>query len=93
MAKASDQETSRELTSDEVLQLANKYLEPHQPADYRLIVLDQGVRQDGDWWYVVVRPDRGEKRAYDYYSRLAEAEIDLRDAENVNVLLVPARAE
>lgn len=69
--------------------MARKYLEPHQPASYRLQVREQGVKRDDDWWYVLVQPDREDVRSYDYYGRLAEAEIDLKDKEHLNVLLVP----
>ena len=78
------------LTVRRVIDLARKYLEPHQPRKgYRLNVLEDGVKKDDDWWYVLVRPDREDIRSYDYYGRLAEAEIDLKDKEHVNVLLVP----
>ena len=77
------------LTAEQVVALARRYLERHQPAAYRLIVKEQGVKRDEDWWYVLVQPDREDVRSYDYYGRLAEAEIDLKDAEHVNVLLVP----
>lgn len=77
------------LTVEQVIALARKYLEPHQPVNYRLTVMEKDVRRDDDWWYVLVQPDREDVRSYDYYGRLAEAEIDLKDAEHVNVLLVP----
>jgi hypothetical protein len=79
----------RELTQDEVVTLAEKYLAPHQPANYRLKVLRDGVRRDDDWWYVVVQPDRDDVYSYEYYGRLAEAELDLEEAEHLHVLLVP----
>ena len=78
------------LTTRRVIDLARKYLEPHQPRQgYRLDVLEDGVKKDDGWWYVLVRPDREDIRSYDYYGRLAEAEIDLKDKEHVNILLVP----
>ena len=80
----------RTLTSKRVLALAKQYLEPHQPrSGYRLNVVPDGIKKDDDWWYVLVQPDREDVRSYDYYGRLAEAEIDLKDREHVNVLLVP----
>ena len=80
----------RHVDREDILRLARQYLLPHQPVNYRLEVLDDGLREEDEWWYVLVRPDRDDVRAYDYYSRLAEAEISLRDEENLNVLLVPA---
>jgi hypothetical protein len=84
---------ARDLTVDEVVNLARQYLAPRQPRDYRLEVLPDGTRQEDDWWYVLVRPNRDDVRAYDYYDRLAEAEVALRDEQDVNVLLVPVLPE
>jgi hypothetical protein len=89
MPNASKTEQLPILTVEKVIALAQQYLERHQPSSYRLNVVQDGVRQDNDWWYVLVQPDREDVRSYDYYGRLAEAEIDLKDAEHVNVLLVP----
>lgn len=89
MAKSNKAKAGRALTTDQVIAMARKYLEPHQPVNYRLQVQEQGVRRDDDWWYVLVQPDREDVRSYDYYGRLAEAEIDLKDKEHLNVLLVP----
>jgi len=80
---------TQSLTAKKVVALARKYLEPHQPRNYRLEVSDGGVKRDDDWWYVLVEPNRQDVHSYDYYGRLAEAEIDLKDKEHVNVLLVP----
>jgi 3-deoxy-D-arabino-heptulosonate 7-phosphate (DAHP) synthase len=74
---------------EQVLELARQHLEKYQPREYRLEVLADGIRQEDDWWYVLVRPSRDDIRAYDYAGRLAEAEQDLRDASDVKVLLVP----
>ena len=88
MAKKSA--TRPALTAKRVIALARKYLEPHQPREgYRLNVLADGIKKDDDWWYVLVRPDKQNIRSYDYYGRLAEAEIDLKDKEHVKILLVP----
>lgn len=83
----------RQLNAGQVAELVRRYLQPHQPPNYHLDVLPDGVRQEEDWWYVLVRPDRENVRAYDYYARLAEAEVTLRDDEGVNVLLVPVLPE
>ncbi len=73
----------------EVIETVKRYLEPYQPADYRLNVLENGVRHEGDWWEVVVQPDKENIRSYDYYGRLADAENDIEDHEHLNVLLLP----
>jgi hypothetical protein len=81
--------SSRSLTAKQVITLARKYLEPHQPREYRLEVTEKGLKKEEDWWYVLVQPTGKDVRSYDYYGRLAEAEIDLMDSEKINVLLVP----
>ncbi len=73
-----------------ILELARKYLEPHQPADYRLDVCAAGVQREDDWYYVVVEPSRNDIRSHDYSSRLAEAELDLQENEDLRILFVPA---
>ncbi len=73
----------------EVIETVKRYLEPYQPSEYRLNVLETGVRHDGDWWEVVVQPDKDDIRSYDYYGRLADAENDIEDHEHLNVLLLP----
>lgn len=83
----------RQLSDNDVVVIVRRYLEPNQPQDYRLEVMPDGVKKDGDWWYVLVRPDRNDVRAYDYYDRLAESEVTLRDEEQLNVLLVPVLPE
>jgi len=82
-------QTERSITEEQLAALVEKYLEPHQPPDYRLKVLREGMRRDDDWWYVVVQPDKENVRSYDYYGRLTEAELDLQEAEHLSVLLVP----
>lgn len=73
-----------------IVQLARKYLEKHQPSNYRLEVIEDAIEQDDDWYYVVVEPSRQDVRTYDYSERLVEAELDLQEHEKVKVLLVPA---
>ena len=82
-------EADRQLTAADIRQLVERYLERHQPEDWRLEVQPDQIRQDGDWWEVVVHPSRREVYSYEYYGRLAEAEGDLADAEGINVMLVP----
>jgi len=70
--------------------MVEKYLKPHQPQEYKLVIVPEATRKDDDWWYVVVQPSRDGVRSYDYASRLAEAEADIQDTEHKNVLLVAA---
>lgn len=75
---------------DRIVELARRYLQPHQPADYRLEVVADAIEQEDDWYYVVVVPSRNDIRSYDYSARLVEAELDMQEKEHVKVLLVPA---
>ncbi len=72
-----------------VRSLVQKYLTGHQPRRFKLAVTE-AVR-DGDYWYVLVQPDKPNVRAFDYNEKLADTEEDIRD--NVksapNLLLVP----
>lgn len=72
-----------------VVDTVRRYLEPHQPTNYRLNVIEQGIRHRDNWWEVVVQPDREDIRSYDYYGRLAEAEDDIEEHEDLKILLVP----
>ena len=71
-----------------IKELVGKYLETHQPSDYRLNTV--GLRRDGDYYYVVVQPSREDIRSYDYYNILAEVEGEIEEQKKVNILLVPA---
>jgi len=75
--------------SSEICSMVESYLEPRQPKSYHLDVVPQGSRQDDDWWYILVRPDKEGVNAFDYARILAETEQELQDNENVKVLLVP----
>ena len=71
-----------------VIDVVRRYLEPHQPADYRLNIMEEGIRHRQDWWEVVVQPDK-DVYSYDYYGRLAEAEGDIEEHEDLKILLLP----
>ena len=73
-----------------IVEIARRYLEPHQPPNYRLNVSETGLRHSrDDWWEVVVQPDTEDVYSYDYYGRLAEAEGDIEDHEDLKISLVP----
>jgi hypothetical protein len=73
-----------------IVNVVRKYLQPHQPDDYRLDVVESAIGREDEWYYVVVEPDRDGVRSNDYASRLVEAELDLQEKEKLNILLVPA---
>lgn len=73
-----------------IVDIVRRYLEPHQPINYRLNVSETGLRHSADdWWEVVVQPDKEDIRSYEYYGRLAEAEGDIEEHEDLNIKLVP----
>jgi len=74
---------------DELVRLAEEHLKRHQPKGYRLQVDPDGVMEEDEWTYVVVKPDRNDVKSYDYSSRLAEAEQDMEDAGHPKILPVP----
>ena len=76
------------LSKEDVKDVVSQYLAPHQPSGYQLRIT--GVKQDGDYYYVVVQPSRDDIRSYDYYNLLAETENDIEEKENLNIMLVPA---
>ena len=64
-----------------------------QPEGYRLQVCRDEVRQEDDWWYVVVRPDSDDVRVHQYAEKLAEIEEKLIEEQGLHVLLVPMIVE
>jgi hypothetical protein len=88
MGKVRTASSGRKLSQKKVVDLARKYLEPHQPSGYRLIVEDDAELQPDGCWYVFVHPSRNGVRAYEYDGRIAEATMDMQQAEDVNVLML-----
>ena len=77
------------MSENEILDKVAERLDQHQPTGYRVDVLRTGVRKEGDWWYVVVRPSKEDVKAYDYNRILQQAENELEDEDHLKVLLVP----
>jgi len=82
------------MTPAEIDQLVQKCLDQYPPrtGGYHLKVDPSATRQDGDWWYVVVVPDRDGIRAHDYAEVLTEVEERLGADQSLRILLVPALA-
>ncbi|MGC8623842.1 MAG: hypothetical protein ACP5VQ_01090 [Phycisphaerae bacterium] len=76
-----------------VSKVVEKYLKKHQPRNYKLVVKQAGSKQDGDWWYILVQPDKKTVSSFDYASRLAKTEDELSENEHLKVLLVPVIPE
>lgn len=64
---------------DTVAALVEKYLQPHQPQDYRLVVHRHAIRLGTRRWLVEVgiEPEGKEIRADDLIERLIEANEEL----------------
>ena len=79
---------------EQAMALVREHLDRHQPANYRLQLVSESSRVEDDWFYVCVRPDQSNIRAYDYYDVLAQVEREIEDEHpDVNILLVPVAAE
>jgi hypothetical protein len=69
--------------------LAQRYLDRHQPKEYRIEVNPEAVALRGDTWFIVAEPDRVKAPGYDYINRMTEAAMELEEKEKVHVFLVP----
>ncbi len=78
------------MSEQQIGQLVRSYLQSRQPPGSAIEVLEQDIRKDGDWWYVPVRPNHQLPKTYRYYEELTDIENQLRENEQVDVLLVPS---
>jgi hypothetical protein len=78
------------MSKSEITELMRNYLRERDFSGMTLEVVEKGVRQDGDWWLVPVRPTEYLPKTYYYYDQLVNLEDELREKENVEVLLVPS---
>ncbi len=78
------------MSEQQIGQLVRNYLLDHQPVGGTIEVLEQDIRKDGEWWYVPVRPDHQLPKTYRYYEELTDIENQLRENEQIDVLLVPS---
>lgn len=53
-------------------------------------IVEQGVREDDDWWYVPVHPSSQGAITYHYYGVLTDIEGELKANDHLDVLLVPS---
>ena len=80
-------------TKQDIFDVVRRYLEPHQPQNYRLQIITDACRQEDDWWYIVVQPDRDEVQAFEYALILNVMEQELQEKEGLKVLLFPVSPE
>ena len=70
-----------------VAQLVEKYLEKHQPAEYRILIDSVGIKEDGDgWWEVPIRASKEGVPSQDWIGRSTDAAAEMDEAEGVHVL-------
>ena len=79
------------MNEDEVLNIVEQYVNRHQPSAYHLDVSRQGVRHDGDWWYIVVKPSQADIRAREYSDIMEQVEDQIKSQRGLRVLLVPTQ--
>jgi hypothetical protein len=80
---------NRKIGASHIADLAEKYLAPHQPAVYQILIDRRGIRVDSDgWWEIPIRPSKPDAPTYDWIGRSAEAAVELDDAEGLHVLFV-----
>lgn len=77
------------MNEDEVLNKIEEYFSEHQPRDYSLNVLRNGVKHEGNWWYVAVQPSIPDIKARDYAAIMEQAEEELEKQSHLKVLLLP----
>ena len=78
------------MNDGQLLDLIEKEIEAHQTKDFRLSVERNSIQRDGNWRYVVVKPDRTDIRASRYSEIMRTVEDIIEDETDENVLLVPA---
>ena len=78
------------VNADQVVELVRQRLKAQRTDGITIDVVADGIRRDGDWWYVPVRPDREPQRTYQYYEWLLEVEDDVKSEAGIDVLLVPS---
>lgn len=77
------------MSKQQIIQLVRQYLQPLQ-ASLGTEIVEQAVHRDGNWWYVPVRSAQQQPRVYGYYEELMAVEGELKEHENIDVLLVPS---
>jgi hypothetical protein len=76
-------------TPHEIAEAVERRLKLHQSGAFDIRVMEDLIRQEDGWWYVPIRPDREDRKTFEYYEVLADVEGELEETEKLNVLLVP----
>jgi hypothetical protein len=78
----------RKVSARQIAAMAKRYLEPHQPSAYKLIVDETPELQADGCWYVYVHPSDPSVMGYEYDGRIAQATVDMQESEEINVLML-----
>jgi hypothetical protein len=74
-----------------IVQLVRRHLQNlRSESNLDIELIEGAVHQEGDWWYIPVRPQQEITKRYRYYEELADIETEMKKNEHVDVLLVPA---
>lgn len=78
-----------ETDTERIADISRRHLDDHKPAGVPIEVLTERIHRSGDFWYVPVRLTADIPRRYRYYEDLADAEIEIKDNEHLDILFVP----
>jgi hypothetical protein len=79
-----------ESIAQEIVARVRPYLERSSIGDTAPEIVEDALHLEEDWWYVPVRVQPGEIRAYQYYDMLTDIEDEIKEQEHLKVLFVPA---
>ncbi len=84
----------QELSSEEILKIAQSYLDRVHPGGATLTVQPDSLNKRETWWYLDVLSDKPPVHRHEFYEALADAAVDIEERENVNLFfqLLPTDA-
>jgi len=71
-----------------VADAVRRHLPHRQPGGITMEVIEEGIRNEGPWWYVPLRPSAWPEKLFPYYEALADLEAALEEHEKLKVFLV-----
>jgi hypothetical protein len=76
-------------TAAEIAKLAERYLEKHQPSDYRIVIEPEGIKVDElGWWEIPIHVTKENVPSYDWIGRSVEASAEMDEAEGLHVVFM-----
>lgn len=81
---------TRSLTPQRVHVLVQSYLDrAFTEVTERPQILDERIAIEGEWWTVPVFSPLEKTDRFNYYGRLADIEVDIRETEGLDIELIP----